>query len=274
MQRIVLLALLAISARAAQENPLGKVIQLMDDLAAKVTSDGEAEAKAFKEYMSWCDDVSANTANDIKTKKAQKAKLEAKIDELTSSIEAGTTAIEELGGSIAKSNGELKDATAVRDKEHAEFLVEEKELVDTVDTLDRAIAILGREMAKNPAALTQLDTSNRKSVVQTLSVVVEAASFNTVDKKKLMALVQQSADSEDADPGAPAAAVYKSQSGSIVDVLEDLREKAEGELSELRKSERNSAHNFSMLKQFGRQNCCGNQRHERGEGCQNCSGGR
>jgi hypothetical protein len=61
--------------------------------------------------------------------------------------------------------------------------------------------------------------------------------------------VQQSADSEDAEPGAPAAAVYTSQSGSIVDVLEDLREKAEGELSELRKAETNSAHNFAMLKQ-------------------------
>ena len=35
----------------------------------------------------------------------------------------------------------------------------------------------------------------------------------------------------------------------IVDVLEDLRETAEGELSELRKAEANSAHNFAMLKQ-------------------------
>merc|ERR1719171_408842 len=49
--------------------------------------------------------------------------------------------------------------------------------------------------------------------------------------------------------GAPAAAVYKTHSTSIVDVLEDLKEKAEAELSDLRKAEQTSAHNFNMLKQ-------------------------
>jgi uncharacterized coiled-coil DUF342 family protein len=249
MQRFVLFALCALSAHAATENPLGKVIQLMDDLAAKVTADGEREAKAYKEYVSWCDDVSANTRNDIKTKESQKSKLEAKIDELTSNIEAGATAIEELGGAIAKSTSELNDATAVRKKEEATFAASEKELVETVDTLDRAVGILQREMAKNPAALAQLDTSNLQSVVQTLTVVVDAASFNNADKKKLLGLVQQASDAEDSEPGAPAAAVYKSHSGGIFDLLEDLREKAEGELSELRKAETTAAHNYAMLKQ-------------------------
>jgi predicted nucleic acid-binding Zn-ribbon protein len=247
MQKAVLFALCALSARAAQENPLGKVIQLMDELAAKVTADGEKEAKAYREYLAWCDDVSANTRNDIKSKKSQKSKLEAKIDELTSNIDASSTAIEELGGAIAKASSELKDATTVRDKETLEFAASEKELVDTVDTLDRTVNILQREMANNPAALAQLDTSSMANVVQTLSVVVDAAAFNSIDKKKLLTLVQQASD--DADPGAPAAAVYKTHSGGIFDVLEDLREKAEGELSELRKAESNAAHNYAMLKQ-------------------------
>merc|ERR1719191_1424224 len=48
---------------------------------------------------------------------------------------------------------------------------------------------------------------------------------------------------------APAAAGYKSHSGGIVDVLEDLKEKAEGELADVRKAETAAAHNFDMLKQ-------------------------
>merc|ERR1719330_2243918 len=48
---------------------------------------------------------------------------------------------------------------------------------------------------------------------------------------------------------APAAATYKTHSNGILDVLEDLKEKAEGQLSDLRKAEANSAHNFAMLKQ-------------------------
>merc|ERR1719174_2710277 len=49
--------------------------------------------------------------------------------------------------------------------------------------------------------------------------------------------------------GAPAAAVYKTHSGSIFDVLENLKEKAEGQLADLRKAESATKHNYNMLKQ-------------------------
>merc|ERR1719498_805937 len=66
-----------------------------------------------------------------------------------------------------------------------------------------------------------------------------------------MALVQQrsSSDDEDMEPGAPASAVYKTHSTSIFDVLEDMKEKAESQLTDLRKAEQTSQHNFDMLKQ-------------------------
>merc|ERR1719323_2918201 len=51
------------------------------------------------------------------------------------------------------------------------------------------------------------------------------------------------------DMGAPAAAAYKSHSTGILDVLEDLKEKAEEQLSSLRKAETTAKHNFAMLKQ-------------------------
>jgi hypothetical protein len=250
MQQLFLFFVLACGrASAVDENPLGKVIQLMDELAAKVRADGDAEAKAYKEYVSWCDDAAANTRNDIKVNSAKKEKLEAKIGELSANIEAGTSKIEELAGSISKDTAELDDATAVREKEAADFAASEKELVEAVDTLDRAISILQREMAKNPAALAQIDNSDMKHLVESLGAVVDAAGLNGNDKKSLLTLVQQTADSEDSDAGAPAAAVYKSHSTGIFDLLEDIREKAEGELSELRKAESSTAHNFAMLKQ-------------------------
>merc|ERR1712087_763155 len=81
--------------------------------------------------------------------------------------------------------------------------------------------------------------------------IVDAAAFSTADKNKLVALVQskQNSDADDGEIGAPAAAVYKTHSGNILDVLEDMKEKAEEQLSDLRKAETNTAHNFDMLKQ-------------------------
>merc|ERR1719284_1326818 len=120
--------------------------------------------------------------------------------------------IEELAASIAADESELKDATAVREKEASDFSSEEAELVDVVGTLDRAIAIVEREMAKNPAALAQVDSSSVERLLKSLSTVVDAAAFSSDDRKRLMSLVQsqQEGSSDDDDMGAPAAAVYKS----------------------------------------------------------------
>jgi len=219
------------------------------------------EAKAFKEYFEWCDDVSKNKAYEIQTAEKKKEELEATIEKCSSDIAASTSKIEELAAQISGDESDLKDATLIREKEKAEFVVAEGELVDSVDTLDRAISILEREMAKNPA-LMQVDTSNFQSLMQSLSTVIDAAALESQDKKKLLALVQsehKSADAQDqkenaeeellgGSSGAPDPAAYKSHSATIVDVLEDLKDKAEGELSDLRKAESNSAHNFNMLK--------------------------
>jgi len=97
--------------------------------------------------------------------------------------------------------------------------------------------------------LAQIDTSSMTNLVQSLSVVVEAAGLTGSDQQKLVALVQSQQSGEDSEMGAPAAASYKSQSGGIVDVLSDLKDKAETELAEARKAESSAKHNFGMMKQ-------------------------
>merc|ERR1719379_2683394 len=87
--------------------------------------------------------------------------------------------------------------------------------------------------------------------MKSLSAVINAASFSSQDQRNLAALVQsqQRSDSDDEELGAPAAAVYKTHSTSIFDVLEDMKEKAEGQLADLRKAESNAKHQHNMLKQ-------------------------
>merc|ERR1740117_2886347 len=154
------------AAAAAETNPMAKVLELMDDCAAKVTADGEAEAKAYKEYFEWCDDAAKDAQFSIKTLKADEEKLSASVAKLTSDIEVGTSKIEDLAAAIATAEKDLADATTVREKEAADFSAAEAELVDGVDTLGRAVGILEREMAKNPAAFAQIDMSSFTKLTQ------------------------------------------------------------------------------------------------------------
>merc|ERR1719281_503473 len=135
---MMLLVLLVVGAApaAATSDPLGKVFELMAELSAKITKEGEEEAKAFNDYVEWCDDAAANLHNEIKTGAKKQEELESIISKCKADIEACSVKIEELSGTIAADQKELKAATAVRVKEVATFEASEKELVDAIDTLE------------------------------------------------------------------------------------------------------------------------------------------
>ena len=97
MQRILAPTLFLTAHGAA--NPMNKVFELMDQVKAKVEADGEAEAKAYKEYVGWCDETACNLQFDIKT--GSSLKLEAKIGKLTSDISVGASKVEDLIATIA-----------------------------------------------------------------------------------------------------------------------------------------------------------------------------
>merc|ERR1719265_2442978 len=253
-QKMKFALLLSLVVGGATTNPLSKTIELLDSLSAKIKAEADKEAKAYKEYVAWCDDASSNLKYEIQTGTAKKEDLQATIQKATADISASEDKIEDLAASISADEKELKEATAVRAKEAADFAASEAELVDAIDTLDRAIMILDKEMKKNPASLAQVNSaSNVKNMIKALGSVIDAAAFPVSDQNKLVALVQahqSGADTEDDDElGAPAAATYKTHSSSIFDVLEDMKEKAEGQLSDLRKAESSTKHNFQMLKQ-------------------------
>merc|ERR1719359_1691829 len=96
-----------------------------------------------------------------------------------------------------------------------------------------------------------MQLQSAKNVVQALSVMVEAESMSTADASKLTALLQNTQQSEDESDslGAPAAAVYKGKSGGIIETMQDLYEKAEGQLEEARKTETKSVQAYEMLAQ-------------------------
>jgi hypothetical protein len=241
----------AVHGGGVGSNPLGAVMDLMTELIAKITKDGEAEGKAYNEFFEWCDDAAKNTGFAIETGSKEKAALEAKIAQLSSSISVSGSKIDDVVGAISTAESELKDATVIREKEAADFADNEAELMESINALGRAISILEKEMAKNPAAFAQMQGKDASKILQAFSTVLDAASFSTKDQAKLNAFIQsQQGDSSDDELSvAPAAATYKTHSTGILEVLEDMKDKAETQLSDLRKAEVNTKHNFEMLKQ-------------------------
>merc|ERR1719498_2247639 len=250
MQSLILFTLVCTASSSAdQTNPIAKVIEMMSELQQKIIKEGEAAQKVFDEFSEWCEEESKNLQFEIKTGKAEAEELMSTIDKAVSDIKAGEEKIEELAKDISQAEADLKAATEIRNKENTDFLAVEAELVDTVDALERAIGILEREMAKTGGAAF-LQVKNSDNILDALKVLVQSAAISTSDGARLTAFLQSQQASEDTDSefGAPDPAVYKSKSGGIVDVLNDLLADAEGQLADARKKESNLQNNYEMLK--------------------------
>jgi len=247
MKSVASIALVATFARAS---PVSKVVELLSNLEGKITEEKAAATKQFNEFSEWCEDQAKNLQYEIKTGKGEAEDLKASIEEETANAVAFTTKIDELSSSLAKDDADLKAATGIRKKESGDFAATEKELTEVIDMLGRASAVLQREMNKGGAAAL-LQGKSFASVTQAVNAIIEASVLSAADSSKLQSLLQSSQDSEDGslELGAPAAAVYESHSGTIVDTVNDLKDKAQTQIGDARKAEATALHNFELLKQ-------------------------
>merc|ERR1719246_44172 len=179
---------------------------------------------------------------------AEVEELEAAIAQETATTGSLQTKVEELAAGIATDEADLNAASEIRGKEAKSFAAEQKDLAETIDMLQRASGILQRQM-QGGASMMQL--KNAGNVVEAFRTMVQASLIASSDASKLTAFVQsvQKETDDDGDAGAPTGAVYDSQGGGIVEVIQDLLEKAEDQLATIRKTEQTNQHNFNMLEQ-------------------------
>jgi len=234
-------------ACATEVSPVQKVVQLLGELQTKVVADLKRESQLMDEYTAWCDeeanekeDAITSSARTIADSTATIADAEATIMSLTSKIGASTT-------KISTAERELSDANSLRKKTHDDFIANEKELVETVDTLERAGSVLKRNLGLMQGGKVNAEL---KSMLGGLQNIVDASWVSSSQKDQVQALLQSSTDDEDLSfqPQATASS-YESKSGGILDTVADMQAKAEASLSSVRKDEMESGHAFAMLKQ-------------------------
>merc|ERR1719407_251429 len=203
----------------------------------------------MEEYTSWCDEEANEKEDAITSSKRTIGDLEATIEDAEASIQSLTASIDELTSKISSSETELAEASGIREKEHAVFVASEKELVETVDSLERAIMVLKKNLG---FMQTGRSAHVLEAMASGLKKVVEASWVNAHQKAVLQSLLQTKEEDTDEDlefqPQGTVVA-YESQSSGILDTIADMQEKAEESLSSTRKDEMEAAHAFAMLKQ-------------------------
>jgi len=220
---------------ATKVTPVQKVIQLLEGMSAKGKAEKHDEQVQFAAYKQFCDDTTVEKTRAIAEANEKIDMLKADIEKYTSDAEMLTKEIAGHDDDIAAWTGDRKAATKVRAMEKADYDATHKDYSESIDALERAIAVLKKQAYdRKQASFAQL------SSLQGLKLIPDEA------KKTIDAFLQQTPD-EGLAVSSPEAYGYEFQSQGVIDMLEKLLDKFMGERTVLEKEEMNSVHAFEML---------------------------
>merc|ERR1719491_1172202 len=238
---VAVLCLLALShASSLEVTPVQKVVQLMEGMLEKGKKEKHEEQVQFASYKQFCDDTTTEKQRAIAEAEETIGILKADIQKYAANVAQLTKDIAGLDEDISIWEGDIKAATNVRQIEKADYDAMHKDYSESVDALQRAIAVLKKQAHDR----TQKSALVQVSALQRLSLIPDNA------KKAIDAFVQQSGeDVEGLAVSAPEANAYEFQSSGVVEMLEKLLDKFIDERTTLEKEEMNSKHAYDMLMQ-------------------------
>jgi len=254
---VVALSLFVVALAGSQQgSPVQKVIELLEDNKMKVLNDLKAEEKEMAAFASYCDDENKDKNYAIQTADRSIEGLKAAIEDGSAKIEGLNDDISTLGSEMASKDRDLAAAHDLRHKEKSDFESTEKELVEAVDQLERAVVLIKRGNAfvqTGSAKKTPVDAkAAMKAAMKVFGEIVDAGRVESGLRRKLQDMMQTSVDSDSYEKlGQPQASVsnYESSSGGILGELTAMKEKAEETLSGARMAEMRQQHNFDTFAQ-------------------------
>ena len=101
-------SLLFLCVASTSVSPIGKILQLLGDLQAKIVKDGEAQQKIYEEFTDFCSDTSKELEFAIKTGHSDAERFSATVADATAEIATLESKIADVASSSAESEQELK----------------------------------------------------------------------------------------------------------------------------------------------------------------------
>jgi len=246
---LVSVSALSFDEEAAKNRPVSKVITLLKDMLKQLEKEAAEDEEIYDKLACWCE-----TNDKEKTKSI--ADAEAKIEDLTTKIEEYTAAsarlnteIKNLESEVAKNQEALDKATAIREKQLAEFNEEEKDLLESISALKAAVTVLSKHQG---GAFLQLPQNRILGVAATIQHEMQkhAALLRGVitpsQKRVAASFIQAPQDYFDAKPTFKQS--YAPQSGEIFGILTQMLETFEANLSQSQKEEMENQKAYEDLK--------------------------
>jgi len=233
-------------------SPVEKVVELINELKAKIEADGAMEQKTYDKFACWCEKTTQRKADAIDAAKALIGKTTTTILTLKGAIAVLASEIAEATAELEKNNKAIKSATSIREKENTDYQQEKAYMETALGSLHMAIQVLsgagtGGDKATSYGLLKV--ASKVRSAVLDSPHLASLSDDNAKLLKKFLedpaqyALVQTE-PSDYYDKKAQAKASYSPQSATVTGILKDMYDTFAADLERANQDESNSQKAF------------------------------
>jgi len=227
-----LLFLLTVSgpapAAAATANPIRKVVTMLQDMQNKVSKEGEKEQGLYDKFMCYCQTSGGSLSESITA-------AQAKIESVTAELKSGTekkaqteASLKDNQDSQAAAEDAVSKATALREKEAAEYAKVKSDSDANIAAIAKAVSALEQGMAgaflQTPAA----------GLVRRFAT--EQADLPDSTRQELLSFLSGTESSD-----------YAPQSGEITGILKQMGDEMSKDLADATAEEKAAISNYEDL---------------------------
>jgi len=240
---------LSFDEHAAKNRAVSKVITLLKDMLKQLEKEASEDEEIYDKLACWCETNDKEKTKTIADAEAKIEDLTTKIEELTAESARLNAEINNLESEVAKNQEALDKATAIREKQLAEFNAEEKDLLESISALKAAVTVLSKHQG---GAFLQLPQSHILGVAATIQHEMQKHSvllrgiITPSQKRAAASFIQSPQDYFDAKPTFKQS--YAPQSGEIFGILTQMLETFEANLSQSQKEEMENQRAYEDLK--------------------------
>merc|ERR1719498_147025 len=165
------LVLVGGSASAMQDSqdqknrPVTKVVTLLKDMVGQLQKEADEDQEVYETMGCWCETNDKEKTKAIADAETRIGKLTSDIEKLASTSSMLSNDISTLEAEVAKNTEALDTATALRNKQLAEFTAEEKDMLSSIGSLGNAVGALAKH---HGGSLLQVSDGESIAIITTL----------------------------------------------------------------------------------------------------------
>jgi hypothetical protein len=246
--RCAVLLLIGLATASATQSPVTKVVELIEELKAKIEADAIAEQKIYDKYACWCETTTARKATAIEDAKVSIESLGHKVLSNKGKSATEGSEIADLNKDISKNEDAQAKATAIREKENGDYQANKAEMEQAIGSLEKAVVVLSGAGTKGELIQQQKEMSLlavATGVRSAVQVMPEGAKLAPAQLALLSKFMQSPQDYY--EDKAAAKSSYSPASTTIMGILKDMYDTFTANLETETQNEATSQKNFEAV---------------------------